>query len=58
MNKVAFIALAGLVALAVTAFGPRSWNQPVAVEQASTVSPFALTISAGPIAVAPNAETF
>jgi hypothetical protein len=57
MQKLKFIGFAGLVALLLSAFGPQPWNEP-AVVPSSDVSPFALTLSAGPLATAPSAETF
>jgi len=57
MHKLKFIGFAGVVASLLAAFGPHSWNEPVVVPL-STVSPFDLTLSAGPLATASSAETF
>jgi hypothetical protein len=57
MQKLKFIGFAGLVALLLAAFGPHPWNDRV-VAPSSDLSPFDLTLSAGPLATAPAAETF
>jgi hypothetical protein len=58
MHKLTFSALAGLVAVALAAFGPHPWSDGVSLGQVVAVSPFNLTISVGPIPIAPTADTF
>jgi hypothetical protein len=58
MHKFTFAGLACLVTVVLAAFGAPSWSDPAAVEHASAVSPFNLTVSAGPIPEAPTADTF
>jgi hypothetical protein len=57
MHKFTLVGLA-CVTVVLAAFGARSWSEPVAVAPGSAVSPFALTISAGPIPESPAADTF
>ena len=58
MRKLTFFGFAGVVAFLLAAFGPRPWAQQVAVDPATSISPYALTLSADPIAASSGADTF